>query len=121
MPPGLGAAAQPAVNASFRVLAYHDVLDEPLVAPDRYTVSTRNLAEHFAWLRSQRPHDREPRGRAGGARGDAAAATKAVLLIFDDGFRSVYTRVFPLLQAFKVPRGDRPGRTLAGRRGQCDL
>ena len=37
------------------------------------------------------------------ARGERRLPAKAILLTFDDGFRSLYTRVFPLLKAYHYP------------------
>ena len=39
------AATQP--QEGFRILAYHDVRDDPATIVDRYTVSTRTLTQHF--------------------------------------------------------------------------
>jgi biofilm PGA synthesis lipoprotein PgaB len=87
------------------VLSYHDIRDDVAAKgdPDDFATSTRNFVAHLDWLRA---HGYVPvsvqavmDARAGGA----ALPDKAVLLTFDDGLRSVYTHVFPLLRAYRYP------------------
>ena len=94
--------AEPAV---LHVIAYHDVRDVVAVDvdDDQYAISTANLISHFQWLRV---HGFVPvsieqvvRARAGTER----LPDKAVLLTFDDGFKSTYTHVLPLLELFDYP------------------
>ncbi|MGA2649035.1 MAG: poly-beta-1,6-N-acetyl-D-glucosamine N-deacetylase PgaB [Terracidiphilus sp.] len=108
------------------VLCYHDVRDEVggsfvwntsqtgasgLVSAgeresldaEQYTTSTRNLASHFDWLRAHGYHIISLQQLVDARTGHGALPDKAVLLTFDDGLRSVYTKVFPLLKAFKYP------------------
>lgn len=89
----------------FAAVSYHDVRDAVVADydPDQYAISTANLAAHFRWLRD---HGYTPVSiaqiRAASAGGPALPA-KAILLTFDDGYRSHYTRVYPLLRAFRFP------------------
>src|SRR5690606_36779257 len=88
------ASQRPALH----VIAYHDVRDDVAgdVDRDAYAISTRNLVAHFQWLRE---HGFVPVGVdqvLEACRGGTPLPDRAVLLSFDDGFRSVYTRVFPL-------------------------
>lgn len=87
------------------VLSYHDIRDDVAAKgdPDDFATSTRNFVAHLDWLRT---HGYVPvsvqavmDARAGGA----ALPDKAVLLTFDDGLRSVYTHVYPLLRAYRYP------------------
>lgn len=87
------------------VLSYHDIRDDVAAKgdPDPYAVSTANFVAHLEWLRA---HDYVPvsaqavrEARAGGP----PLPDRAVLLTFDDGLRSVYTHVFPLLRAYGYP------------------
>jgi poly-beta-1,6-N-acetyl-D-glucosamine N-deacetylase len=101
--PALGVDnAEPAV---LHVIAYHDVRDVVAVDvdDDQYAISTANLISHFQWLRV---HGFVPvsieqivRARAGTER----LPDNAVLLTFDDGFKSTYTHVLPLLELFDYP------------------
>ncbi|HEV8520559.1 MAG TPA: poly-beta-1,6-N-acetyl-D-glucosamine N-deacetylase PgaB [Burkholderiales bacterium] len=97
------ATAQQWSDGSFQVLGYHDVRDDPTSAPDRYTVSTANLLQHFAWLRENGFNVVSIDAILAARAGTKPLPPKAVLLTFDDGYRSAYTRVFPLLKVFKYP------------------
>lgn len=105
------------------VLCYHDVRDDvggspiPLhqivdarmmitgdpshFDPDQYAVSTRNLASQFDWLRANGYSVISLQQLIDARQGRSKLPPNAVLLTFDDGLRSVYTKVFPLLRAFK--------------------
>lgn len=108
------------------VLCYHDVRDEVggtfvwntsrtgpsgLVSPgkgesldaEQYTTSTHNLASHFDWLRAHGYHVISLQQLVEARTGQGTLPDKAVLLTFDDGLSSVYTKAFPLLKAFKYP------------------
>ena len=108
------------------VLCYHDVRDEVggtfvwnvartgpsgLVTPgtgesldaEQYTTSTHNLASHFDWLRAHGYHVISLQQLVDARTGKGTLPDKAVLLTFDDGLSSVYTKAFPLLKAFKYP------------------
>ena len=92
---------------SFRVLCYHDIRDRLRdsfdAEPEATAVDTGELIRQFSWLRENgyQPVSVEAivRARAGGA----PLPARAVLLSFDDGYRSVYTKVFPLLKLFGYP------------------
>jgi biofilm PGA synthesis lipoprotein PgaB len=102
------AATAPFVTArgveapEIHAIAYHDVrasVDRDR-DPDPYAVSATHLARHFEWLRQQgyvvvgldEILTAQSTGRP--------LPDRAVLLTFDDGFRSMYTHVFPLLKVF---------------------
>ena len=97
-------AAQ-AGNDDLLVISYHDIRDD--VAPkgdaDRYAISTSNFVAQIDWLIASgyRPVSLDEVMRA--SRGQQPLPKKAVLLTFDDGLRSVYTRAFPVLRAYRVP------------------
>ena len=80
-------------------IAYHDVEDRD---PDQAVVAVRTerMIEQLAWLRE---NDYKPvtvdqimAARNGGPE----LPPKAVLLSFDDGYSSFYTRVLPVLRAY---------------------
>lgn len=89
----------------FYAVSYHDVRDDVVADfdPDQYAVSTDNLAAHFRWLRDHGFHPVSLAQVRAAANGGEPLPPKAILLTFDDGYRSHYTRVFPLLQAFDYP------------------
>jgi biofilm PGA synthesis lipoprotein PgaB len=83
-------------------ICYHDVSD---VDPDQtyMAVSTDHLVQQFNWLRRNGYHpvsiDDLLRARAH----QAPLPDNPVLLTFDDGYSSFYTRVFPLLKLYRFP------------------
>jgi biofilm PGA synthesis lipoprotein PgaB len=112
--------------ADVLVLCYHDVRDDvqgvplqtipqvgqfPHVTPgiaahldaDQYATSTRNLAANFDWLSAHGYHVISLQQLIDARNGHADLPNKAVLLTFDDGLRSSYTKVFPLLKAYHYP------------------
>jgi biofilm PGA synthesis lipoprotein PgaB len=67
---------------------------------EQYTTSTRNLAAHFDWLRAHGYNVISLQQLIDSRNGKGPLPEKAVLLTFDDGLRSVYATVFPLLKAY---------------------
>jgi biofilm PGA synthesis lipoprotein PgaB len=94
-----------ASEPAYRVIAYHDVKDDVAgdYDPDQYAVSTNNLIAQFTWLRDNgfRPVSFDQIIDA--REGRRPLPENAVLLTFDDGLISFYTRVFPLLKVFNYP------------------
>ncbi len=86
----------------FLALAYHDVEDSD---PDQAFVSvqTEHLVQQFAWLRENGYQPVTVDQILEANRGGKSLPDKALLLTFDDGYRSFYTRVFPLLKAYQWP------------------
>ena len=97
----LPAAAQGA--STFRVLCYHDVQEDVRVNPDPYAVDTAQLVSQFAWLRENGYKVVSLDDVLAAREGGKPLPDKAVMLSFDDGYRSAYTRVFPLLKLFGYP------------------
>jgi len=118
---GLSAWGQ---SSNVVVLCYHDVRDDVGGAPipagrsaepalevsagtsrqldaDQYAISTRNLASHFDWLRAHGYHVITLQQLIDARTKGAQLPDKPVLLTFDDGLQSAYTRVFPLLKAYQ--------------------
>ncbi len=99
--------AVPALSSElpYRVMAYHDVRDDVAgdFDPDQSAVSTRNLIEQFTWLRDNDFHPVSIDQIRAARQGRQSLPDKAVLLTFDDGLVSVYTRVYPLLKLFDYP------------------
>ncbi len=98
----LGAAPAADATTDFVTLAYHDVADSPGDL-DADAVTIQNLAAQFDWLRDQGYRVISIDDVLAAYRGERPLPPRAVLLSFDDGYVSLYTRVFPLLQAFNYP------------------
>ncbi len=94
-------AAEP-VERSFIALAYHNVEDTD---PDQHYVgvSTEKLIAQLSWLQREGYHPVSVDDLLAARDGIRALPDKAVLLSFDDGYESFYTRVFPILKAFHFP------------------
>ncbi|WP_110692372.1 poly-beta-1,6-N-acetyl-D-glucosamine N-deacetylase PgaB [Salinicola halophyticus] len=89
----------------FVTLGFHDVRDDTQAAVDHdpYAINTQRLAALFDWLTANDWHPISLDDIKAARDGERALPHNAVLLSFDDGLESFYTRVFPLLQAFDYP------------------
>lgn len=95
-------ASKPWPQNQFLALAYHDVEDD--AADQRYlSVRTSALNEQISWLLHNGYHVISVQDILDAHDGKKTLPPKAVLLSFDDGYSSFYTRVWPLLQAWNVP------------------
>jgi len=94
-------AAQPgrAPVPRYVSVAFHDVADQP----GEYTVTTGDLVAFFEWLHGHGWTAITLDDIARAKSGERPLPERAILVTFDDGYRSLYTRVYPLLMAYKVP------------------
>jgi peptidoglycan/xylan/chitin deacetylase (PgdA/CDA1 family) len=95
------ARTQP-VAPRFVAIAFHDVADTP--SDLRFEgVTTQTLVQFFDWLKGNgwAPVSLDQVQAAAG--GGPPLPDKAILITFDDGLKSLYTRVFPLLRAYRYP------------------
>ncbi|MFV0282434.1 MAG: poly-beta-1,6-N-acetyl-D-glucosamine N-deacetylase PgaB [Castellaniella sp.] len=83
-------------------LAYHDIADDD---PDQrfLTVRTGQFAAQLQWLRANGYQAVSVDQILAAGQGGKPLPPKAVLLCFDDGYRSFRTRVFPILKAMGWP------------------
>jgi biofilm PGA synthesis lipoprotein PgaB len=92
---------------SFRSLCYHDIRDNLRESfqrwPEATALDTQDLIRHFSWLKENGYHPVSLQQIVDAREGRASLPEKAVLLTFDDGYKSVYTKVFPLLKQFDFP------------------
>ena len=86
----------------FLALAYHDVEDQD---PDQgfLSVRTDRLIEQLTWLRENGYQAVSVDQILAARQGGKPLPQRAVLLSFDDGYSSFYTRVMPVLKAFEWP------------------
>ncbi|MFL6538148.1 MAG: poly-beta-1,6-N-acetyl-D-glucosamine N-deacetylase PgaB [Chthoniobacterales bacterium] len=86
----------------FPIVALHDVVDfRGDLDDDAITVD--NLIGFFEYLRANRWHPIWLDDVDAARRGKKALPEHAILITFDDGYRSAYTRVFPLLLSYRIP------------------
>lgn len=85
----------------FVAIAYHEIGPD---APERfYSISESQLVQHLSFLRDDGWTAVTLDQLLAARDGRRALPGKAVLLTFDDGYLDYYTRVFPLLLAFRMP------------------
>jgi biofilm PGA synthesis lipoprotein PgaB len=101
----VNAAAAPIVSQPYIVLGYHDIPARGQKTPpfDRMAVTERNFRDHVQWLLDHGYHFISLQQVIDAHAGKAVLPEKAVLLTFDDGFESFYTRVFPVLKEYHIP------------------
>lgn len=99
--------ADPDDGLSFRVLSFHDVRTGVRASfeqsPDETAVDDSTLAEVFAWLQYNGYHPVSLQQIVDARAGGKPLPAQPVLLTFDDGYRSAYTKVFPLLKRYNYP------------------
>ncbi len=101
VPPGTVRAR----TGEFIVINYHDITEQGQYTPpfDRVAVQVAKLRQHFEWLRDNGYHVVSVQQLIDARDGKRPLPDHAVVLTFDDGFESFYTRAFPLLKEFHYP------------------
>ncbi|KMN34164.1 hypothetical protein VI26_14320 [Chromobacterium sp. LK1] len=85
------------------ILCYHEVGKTDEAASDPFAVDARSLVRQMEWMRGQGYSFVSLQQVLDDRAGGKPLPDKAVLLTFDDGYRSVYTNVYPVLKLFKAP------------------
>ena len=86
----------------FVSVAFHDVVDTAAeLAAD--AVDSDRLVRFFDWLKGNGWTAISLDDVAAARAGTRMLPEKAILLTFDDGYRSTFTRVYPLLLAYRFP------------------
>jgi poly-beta-1,6-N-acetyl-D-glucosamine N-deacetylase len=86
----------------FVSISFHDVVDQATdLGAD--AVTTKTFVQFLDWLKGTGWEAISLDDVSAAARGLRRLPDKAILLTFDDGYRSLYTRVFPLLKAYRYP------------------
>ncbi len=97
----MAASAQP-VGTRFVAIAFHDIVDKrEELTPD--AVTTDQFARFLDWLKGNGWTVLTLDAIQAAAQGGRPLPERSILLTFDDGYRSLYTRAFPLLQAYGFP------------------
>ncbi|MDI1288303.1 MAG: poly-beta-1,6-N-acetyl-D-glucosamine N-deacetylase PgaB [Reyranella sp.] len=97
-----GAANAQSTGRRFVSVAFHDVVDtrEELTTD---AVTSDKLVRFFDWLKGTGWTVVSLDDVLAAQQGKRPLPDKAILLTFDDGYRSLYTRVFPLLKIYRYP------------------
>lgn len=92
-------------SAQVVIWAFHDVHDQSAAenGKDPYGMTAQNLATLFDWLQRHQWTPVSLRHIRDAQAGKITLPENAVLLSFDDGLKSTYSQVFPLLKAYNYP------------------
>lgn len=84
------------------VIAYHDIVDD---SPDQQYVAARtaNFVSQLRWLKAHGYQAVTVDQILAARDGKANLPDRAILLTFDDGYRSFYERVYPILKRYHWP------------------
>jgi biofilm PGA synthesis lipoprotein PgaB len=85
------------------VLSYHEVADPARALVPQYAVTPTDFVRQMDWLRNHGYHFVGVGDVLAGREGKRALPDKAVLITFDDGYRSVYVHAWPILKMFRIP------------------
>jgi peptidoglycan/xylan/chitin deacetylase (PgdA/CDA1 family) len=86
----------------FVSIAFHDVVDRrDQLETD--AVTGASLAQFFDWLKATGWTAISLDDAAAANRGVRPLPEKSILIAFDDGYESLYTRVFPLIKVYRYP------------------
>ena len=95
------ALSQP-TGQRFVSIAFHDVVDRPDQL-ETDAVTGASLAQFFDWLKGTGWTAISLDDAAAAARGVRRLPEKSILISFDDGYESLYSRVFPLVKVYRYP------------------
>lgn len=100
----LWAQAVPALaEQSFFALCFHEVREGAQAEADLFALPVDTLVAQFSWMREHGYQPVRIDDLLAARDGRKGLPPKPVLLTFDDGYASVYTRIYPLLKAFRYP------------------
>ena len=87
----------------YKVLCFHDIVQEMTMASEPDDVSADNLINYFSWLKANGYNVISIQDVVNANNGGKTLPEKAIVLTFDDGYKSFYTYALPLLKAFNYP------------------
>ena len=95
------ACAAPPVKLT--VLSYHEIAEKADALVPAYAVPPASFAAQMQWLRETGHHFVGLDAVLADAAGRRPLPPDAVLVTFDDGYRSMYANAFPVLKAMRIP------------------
>lgn len=84
------------------ILSYHEIADRDALVP-ALAVTPTMFVRQMDWLRNHGYRFVSAADVIADADGKKPLPDKAVLITFDDGYRSVYENAWPILKAFRIP------------------
>ncbi|CUA82789.1 MULTISPECIES: poly-beta-1,6-N-acetyl-D-glucosamine N-deacetylase PgaB [Gulbenkiania] len=97
------AACALAAPAKLTILSYHEIAEKNQALVPDYAVSPTNFVRQMDWLKNNGYHFVGLGDVIADRQGKKPLPPKAVLLTFDDGYRSVYDHAYPTLKLFHAP------------------
>jgi biofilm PGA synthesis lipoprotein PgaB len=85
------------------ILSYHEIAEGNDALIPMYTVTPTNFVRQMDWLKNNGYHFVGMNDVLADYAGKKALPDRAVLITFDDGYRSVYVHAFPILKLFNAP------------------
>ena len=85
------------------VIGYHEIIDPAQALDPDYATSPEDFRQQIAWLQRNQYHFVSIDDILASRRGQKPLPNNAVLLTFDDGYRSVYDNAYPVLKAYHAP------------------
>lgn len=92
-----------ALPTELTVISYHEIADKKNALIPQYAVSPTNFVRQMDWLKNNGYHFVSVDQVLAARTGKLPLPERAVLITFDDGYRSVYTNAFPILKLFDAP------------------
>jgi len=87
----------------FTILSYHEIADKSQTLDSTYAVTPSNFDQQMHWLMDNGYHFIGINDILKYRKSGKTLPDKAVLITFDDGYRSVYTNAFPVIKKYKIP------------------
>ncbi len=87
---------------TFQTLCYHNVVDT-ITDPSIMNITTDQLISHFKWLKENGYTVISIDDIIKAKEGKQPLPPHSILLTFDDGYSSFYTRIYPLLKLYNYP------------------
>lgn len=95
--------ATSADQPSLTVISYHEIVDPKEALIPAYAVSPTMFVRHIDWLRNNGFNFVSVDQVIAAMQGERPLPSKAVLLTFDDGYRSVAENAWPMLKMLRIP------------------
>ena len=95
--------AQAAPQPKLTILSYHEIAEGNDALVPTYTVTPTNFVRQMDWLKNNGYHFVGMNDVLADYAGKKPLPENAVLITFDDGYRSVYVHAFPILKLFNAP------------------
>lgn len=95
--------ATSADEPSLTVISYHEIVDPKAALIPNYAVSPTMFVRHIDWLSNNGFNFVSVDQVIAAMRNERPLPPKAVLLTFDDGYQSVATNAWPMLQMLRIP------------------